>query len=606
MVALTANSTYNIMMKRLIIFLLALATTTSVAYAAPAHRLPYTVSQPDGSLLTVTLNGDEHLSWYTADDGTILFKNPDAYYVATISDNGELVASSLPAHNATLRNVEEQQACQQQRQRIGLFEKRVTNITEKARQAQVRNTTYFPHVGSPKCLVILAQFSDVKFASSDPHAQFTQYFNGEIQEDLGHNEQRNLVSVKKYFEQSSNGLFSPHFDIVGPVTLSNTQKYYGKDDKDHDTNFNQFCNDAISAVDKEVDFHDYDNNGDGNAELVCIIYAGYGQNVSGNPDDAIWGKCSYQNLSTADGIKVTYCNCGAELRKVSAGNDINGIGVMVHEFSHGLGLPDLYATVTSAQINNQSPEFWDLMDYGEYGDNGYSPVPYTAWEREAMGWLEIEELKESQTGVTLDPLNKGGKAYKFGNGANSEEFIHLQNVQARDAGDKTLGYFYGHGLLVMHVAYKKSDVTMLDYPNNTAQQPGISIVPADGLVINGYLFGDNKPYTQTEYLQSLRGDPFPGTSAATTLSAKQDLPNYQFYNGETTPPFVLENIVENPTTGVITFDFKTDSHDGVDVTLRDFPSTTDDAYYTLDGRCLKGSPTRQGLYLHNGKKIVMQ
>ena len=93
--------------------------------------------------------------------------------------------------------------------------------------------------------------------------------------------------------------------------------------------------------------------------------------------------------------------------------------------------------------------------------------------------------------------------------------MYLENVQPRDKENQVPGFMYGHGLLVWHVAYASSKVTMYDYPNNTAGTPRVCIVPADGLIINGYRFvskGDptpSQPYTKEQYQTSpdLRGQP---------------------------------------------------------------------------------------------------
>ena len=142
---------------------------------------------------------------------------------------------------------------------------------------------------------------------------------------------------------------------------------------------------------------------------------------------------------------------------------------------------------------------------GEYANGGYTPVPYSAWEREAMGWKEFEVLTESKAAIVMEPLNKGGKVYKFGNGANSEEWFMIDNQQPANHAAKTLGAYRGHGLLAWHIAYSSSTVNMGDYPNNTAGKPRVCLVPADGLVIKGYRFGPGKPYTQAEYIARLKG-----------------------------------------------------------------------------------------------------
>ena len=39
------------------------------AHAVPACPSPVEVVQPDGSVVTVTLKGDEHFNWAVSDDG---------------------------------------------------------------------------------------------------------------------------------------------------------------------------------------------------------------------------------------------------------------------------------------------------------------------------------------------------------------------------------------------------------------------------------------------------------------------------------------------------------------------------------------------------------
>ncbi len=594
-------------MRQLFLSTLLMVLGTLLLQAAPAFREPVTVIQPDGTTLVVTLHGDEHAAWTTTTDGTLVVRQQDGYYVAAISDDGRLTATTLLAHQPHQRSSAEQTVCQAQQQRHALFYEQTGRSVQASRRAQVTGTSYFPHSGSPKCLVILVNFSDTTFKSTDPVAQFEQYFNGETQENLGHNEDKNLVSVKKYFQQSSNGKFMPEFTIVGPYTLPQTMEYYGgntSSSQASDKAFGQFCKDAIALADKDVDFKDYDNNGDNKAELVCIIYAGYGESVDGNPTSTLWPKCGYQGISTNDGVTVSYMNCSPELFRVKDGTNINGIGLFCHEFSHGMGLPDHYATNTSAKINNQTPEFWDLMDYGEYANNGYAPVPYTAWERSVMSWTELEALTTSQTGIELAPVIKGGKAYKVSNGGDTEEFMLIENVQPRDKDYKISGYSYGHGLLVWHVAYAKSTVSMSDHPNDTPNYPRVNIVPADGLIINGYCFGEGMEYSQEDYTNSLKGDPFPGTGSITALDATMKLPNFVFYNGEATPVFKLKNITEDTTSGKVTFDFD----NGTPTSIRTVQSgsVADGCYYTLDGRRLSAKPTEKGLYIHQHKKIMVR
>ena len=592
--------------------------------AARAFSEPYSVTQPDGTTLTLTLHGDEHGHWTMTTDGVLVVNRGEGYYVAAIDDAGMLTATGLLAHSLQQRTPAEQAVCQQQRERQERFFERISKECDAGmRRAMVTGTRYFPHQGSPRSLVVLVNFQDVQFTSSDPVAQFNQYFSGETQQNLGQYEHNNVVSVRKYFEQSSGGQFTPQFDVVGPFTLSHDMAYYGEDSGDagSDKNYYAFTDEVIQLADEVVDFHDYDNNGDGEAELVCVIYAGYGQSVSGNPSNTIWPKCGYRGFNTADGVRVGYMNCNSELRRLNSTTPtaINGIGVFVHEFSHGMGLPDLYPNTTSARtFDNQSMEFFDLMDYGEYCKNGYAPVPYTAWEREVMGWTEVEVLTDTRKDMELLPLVQGGKAYKFGNGANSEEYIYLENMQPVNTTDPTLGAYYGHGLVAYHVAYSSGQVNMADYPNNVGGKPRMAVVPASGLLVSGYRFVPtgqtvtaDKPYTQAEYLNSMRQAPFPGTEGVTSLTDEQQLPNYLFYtypaDGTQQTGYNLTDISEDTATGMVTFHFWKGEPQLTDISAVSSQSRRGTAtYYMLDGRRVDRDIRLmpKGIYVTQGKKVV--
>ena len=44
---------------------------------------------------------------------------------------------------------------------------------------------------------------------------------------------------------------------------------------------------AINAADADVDFSQYDGDGDGQVDLVFFVFAGYGANYEGN-DQGLW------------------------------------------------------------------------------------------------------------------------------------------------------------------------------------------------------------------------------------------------------------------------------------------------------------------------------
>lgn len=607
-------------MRRLIFSVLVTILATVATYASRANSTPQLVRQPDGCWLTVTLYGDEHHHWMQTQDGTLVVHTGEGYYVGQIDALGRMTASDVLAHEPAQRGADELTLIAGQAERRQLFHAAGEQYRESRRAAIAETGKYVPHVGSPRVLVILTQFQDLKFSLPDPVKSFNQFFNSESEthEDYGHAESSNGCSVRSYFKTCSGGLFTPQFDVVGPVTVSKDMLHYGANNSSTDTNVGDLYTEAIQLVDDQVDFRDYVTDG---SQVACVIlvYAGFSESV-GASSATIWPKTSSSSRTTDDGVTVRRFSISAELNGANANSystepklRINGPGVCIHEFSHAMGLPDTYPSTTdSRKVNNQTMEYWDLMDYGEYLNNGRYPTPYTAWEQETMGWLTVEELKGTQQGVQLLPVTERGdlsKAYKFGNGANSEEWFYVENIQQRGMSAKQ----YGHGLLVTHVAYKSSIVNMTDNPNNVAGTPRMTVVPADGLLISGFQTlkstGDSQgyggTYTVAEYRASLAGDPFPGTSGITQLTAAQELPNYAYYNGEATPSAKLTDIVEDTATGVITFNY-TDSTSTAIRSIANEAVALPDTYHTLDGRSLSGQPSRPGVYLMKGRKVIMR
>jgi len=473
--------------------------------------------------------------------------------------------------------------------------------------ALIGEGNYLQHKGSPRVLAILAAFQDVGFTVNDPVKAFEQYLNGDKQEDLGNMNHLNIASVRQYFNTCSHGNFTPQFDVVGPLTLPQKMAYYGgKNETGSDDKFSDFCRDALELAKGEVsDWSAYDNDKDGRIELVCVIYAGYGQNQGGG-DSTIWAKASYQNIKVNDTQRIARFNCSPELFYPQYPDYINGTGVFIHEFSHCMGLPDLYATNKSGYVDNQGMETFSIMDYGLYNYNGYAPCPYNAWEQEVFGWTEIEELKptsDSQRQIAdLLPLIEGGKAYKLVNADNDREFIVMENVQQRGLNTKS----YGHGLLVYHVDYPYSSVSMTDSPNNNPGHPAVAVVPAGGLLINSYLRGDDKPHTKTEWTESLAAATFPGTKQVTSLTDEMQLPNYCFWNSTIpkTTGFMLNNISEDKETGTVSFVVALDDPSGID-DVRWVKTDDRSVVYDLQGRKIHGY-LKPGIYIVDGKKILVK
>lgn len=580
-------------------------------FAAKAYPGIVTVTQSDGTELNVRIYGDEHFNWLTTEDGVLLVKEGNNYYIAETTSYGTLKATNYIAHNANKRLPAEIKAIK--KQDLSRFRSYAIKKASPAKAMGTGNSgvKYFPHSGSPKALVILVEFSDTPFQSGEKAKNvFEHFLKGKAEDNLpdgyeaytgsykNKNNLRNKGSVSDYFYDMSKGTYTPQFDVVGPYKLNQPSLYYGKGEND---NTYALVSDACKAADKDVDFSRYDADGDGMVDLVYIIYAGYPASMSGNPND-IWPKSGPGNGSfgTYDGKKVCRYGVHAELnfgRELNQKNGflLSGIGLFCHEFSHTLGLPDLYPTVDASKVDNQNPEMWDLMDGGEYTYNGgYCPTPYSPWEMDAMGWATPIELSDEKQTVTLKSYGKERIAYKI-KGENNE-YLLLQNIQI--GGWWTgVASVYKTGMLVWRIDYNNEDVNLFDNPNNAIGKPKVMIVPADGYVISDYNHGDGKQWTDKQYKESLQADPFPGTTKRTELLSVT-------LNNSTLEKPIYNIKEENE---VITFDYL-DNISAIQLPSVDETDMTTKQIFSLDGRYLGNDANKltKGIYIIGKKKVVIK
>lgn len=591
-------------MKR-VIASIAIAMCVVASWAVKADPTPTVVTQPDGTQLTIIVHGDEDCNWYTTSDGVLLCPIGNSYFVASISANGEIAPTTLLAHERSMRSDNETSIIAKQ-------DKAAFYSAIKGRQQQYRArrisigtaaTSYFPHTGSPKALVILVEFSDTLFSVSEPSVVFDEYLNheGSSMPDHSNYERRNHGSVRQYFNDMSNGAFTPQFDVYGPVRMEKPSAYYGEG-TDNMTRIKEMIVAACDSIDKDVDFTEYDQDGDGFVDLVYVIYAGYSQSVGGNSVDCIWPKSGTLGSvsNTFDGMKIKRFGINNELnyypgRKFNSYPEItkriNGIGLFCHEFSHTLGFPDLYCEL---EVDNQELEYWDLMDGGEYVDNGYTPAPYSPWEKEVAGWTTIDEITEAKQITLAD-----GQAVRIKSDTN-DEYIILLNMQNNGWAKAMLG----HGMLVYRIDYPYDSVNLFDKPNAiTSGKPAVTLLPADGLLISSYRVydsepSDTKPYSITEYINSHYGDPYPGTSNVTEIE--------KFQMNECVIEKPIYNITENLEEGTISFEYLNKIINGIDNISDLHSQDAKQTVYSIDGRNLGTdfSKLAKGIYIVGGKKIL--
>lgn len=505
-------------MSKRFLTLAAMFMLAASAFAVPAKRVKRQVQQPDGSVLTVMLRGDENFHYTSTEDGQPLVQRADgAYCYATLDSNGKLTASAQVAHDVESRGAAELSflnyytAESQKVRSLGMERAKQRNARRMARLANrgVVDASGKPVrrvmagatggegigvTGKRKGLVILVNFKDKKMQSKHTQAEWNDYFN-----KVGYNKYGNNGSVHDYFYAQSYGKLDLEFDVIGPVTVSKNMASYGANDaQGNDIDPAGMIKEAceLAYAKEKMDMSQYDWDGDGAVDQVYVIYAGYGEAAGGEPN-TIWPhEWDIQGGGYSlvlGGQRIRTYACSSELNG-GYGTDISGIGTACHEFSHCMGIPDFYDTAGGGCFGMDA---WDLMDYGSYGGDGYEPTGYNTYEKWVSGWIEPTILTEPCYIKNMKPLSDAPEACVVFNEANKNEYYIFENRQLKGT-DVALP---NHGMLVIHVDYDQK-VWFDNEVNNTSNHQRFTVVPAD-----------NKLTSET-----VTGDTYPGTTKSTELT----------------------------------------------------------------------------------------
>ena len=473
------------------ILLISFLLISTLAYSIPAKRITKTAII-DGKAVKLTFTGNEKVHFWLSEDGKKYQMQEDGSY--TIFPDS-LFLKAVNSKKYEIRNPE-------------------TAMLHSPAFAKARAKHKAKYQGQKRGLLILVEFADNTFTSTiNPKEDYQKLMSEE-----NYKETKNYGSVRDYFKAQSYGKFDFILDVVGPIKLSHNMNYYGGNDKfGDDLRSGTMIWEACKLADEQVDFSEYDWDGDGEVENVFVLYAGYGEAQS-YKSNTVWphawtlnaAKMYEETIGSCvfDGVTVDSYACGCELSG-SSGTTQDGIGTICHEFSHCFGLPDFYCTDYSHEELTMGN--WSILDDGNYAANGYIPVSYTAYERWFCGWLEPTELSSPQFIKDMSNIDENGEAYIIYNDNDRNEYYLLQNIQRK-------GWNYGaggHGLLVIHVDYDQEEWeynTINNNPNHLRMSP---------------ICADNKRSNM-----NLAGDTYPGTSKNTQLT-DNSVPAATLFNANT-------------------------------------------------------------------------
>lgn len=525
-------------MKKTILSLpIALLLGAAEAFAVPANPAPGQITQPDGSVITVRLHGDEFYNFLTTSDGYTLLRDADGIWrYAVKTDAGVLVPGPVAARNPAARNDSD-------RRYLASIGTMVTGVPSEAQTELRANAGSLARKSNDrglydykkfKGLVLLVSYSDRAFSQNDIRQVFDDIINkpgftgftpaGQTSKQIY------TGSVHDYFHDNSAGLFNPTFDVVGPVSVP-----YSQYEMEQTRNARAIINEACRRIDSEIDFSRYDTDGDGTVDMFYVIFAGYGSNNTGNDSRLVWPHASTMPGNVYDGVKLGRYACSTELYGTFYQSCIDGIGTICHEFSHVLGLMDEYDTDYSGSGGQSvDPGAWSVMAGGSYNNYARTPVGYSLMQRYQSGFAVPRTITEAGQ-WTLTDIDSSNTGYRI-NTSNSKEYFLLEN--RRKEGNKWNAYLPGQGMLIFRVDSTSTE----PWTNNT-----INANPDHNYyeLVRACPKGTGLAITDSD------GDPFPGSGGITSVGPFSN-PGLVSWRDRHSVGIQINDIAESED-GVITF-----------------------------------------------------
>ena len=482
-------------------------------------------TQPDGSVVQIRKVGNEHFNYTLTGEDSVLVVRDSAGYWNYADEHGK--KTGMRVHAKSKRGAKEKSFLKKRdsRQILEKFrEKRLKQLQEQQADSSlgpmmlqssadapqmanewggwgwggwtqpedpVQNTNWpkqptlnsVQKEGDVRGLVILVQFSDVKFNRSNAQEEYLNYLNQE-----GYSNYNMSGSVRDFFIGNSSGKYRPTFDVAGPITLKGTRDSYGSlvDSRNMAAGAVKAVSEAMdSLVARNVDFTPYDSDGDRVVDFVYMIYAGVGS-ADTDVQSAIWPHSYSVSKRLTRNMSMNRYACSPEIdgqaymyRKST--DALNGIGTFCHEFSHVLGLMDHY----DVNVNNSktrvryTPGPWDLMDAGSYNcpqnrfyTTSCSPANMSAFEKYSLGWLVPRRLEISDTTMVLKSVQENDGLVLTSDNDNEYYFVEFRQNTGFDKG------LPNKGMLVWHINYDR--YSWMYNEINVSDPMHVDLVEADG------------------------------------------------------------------------------------------------------------------------------
>ena len=537
--------------QRFVLFTLIACCAVNGTQAIPAYpRKVRIVTENDSFYLTI--RGDERCKFAITDDGYTALPAADGWYYAYTSHEGEIMKSSFKVSSENKKSAEVLSFLKAQAKGIIPHYKSDTISTQTSTNRSVQRASSNPIVGERRILIILMEFSDVKFKKS--HNDFERLFNEQNYHDDGA-----YGSVYDYYDKVSYDQLHLKCDVLGPYTASRNMAYYGGNSgrTGGDMNPKALFDEAIRYAIQEVNLADYDSDGDGYVDNIHIIFAGYGEEA-GASANAIWSHEMTFRAESIGGMLIDRYSCSPELRG-NSGNGITRIGPPCHEIGHALGAMDFYDVDYQTGGYYEGTGDWDVMASGSWNDDGARPADFNPYVKAYnFGWVDVQAL-EMDTVNIISPSTLHNNIYRIDTPVNGDFFL-LDNRQSEGINSAEPG----KGLLIFHIGPQIAQKEMSNTINSTYPQQ-CYVVCASAK--------DARPRASASSYGSISsaGCPYPGTSHKTSFT-NSSIPGAFCINGKSAD-IALTGITQMQNGDISLYFGK---EEGGDVTPPDEPTDDDD------------------------------
>lgn len=540
-------------LKKLCTFAVLVTSIVNMAFGTIAYPYKVDLKQADGTMVTVTIIGDEFVKLYRTLDGYTVMFNDDGHLVYAQQDNrGRLVPTKTLAHNFADRRAAEKGVLGAIPKRLAMPKVQLDSIRNNSamqlRKMDANGSGIVPQkvlpmlksasavTGERRTLVILMEFPDKKFTKS--RDDFNRLMN-----EKGFSDNGARGSVRDYFAETSLSQLDVVSEVAGPYMADHNMSYYGASSLGHDRYPMGLIIEAVHKAESDVDFTQFDNDKDGVVDGVHIIYAGYGEE-SGGGSNAIWAHSSSISESV-DGVVVRKYSCSPELRG-NNGQSMTHIGVICHELGHVFGCMDYYDTDYDTGGQYMGTGMWDIMGSGNWNGYGSTPAHFNPDVRSRVfGWTNVQALDGSQDKIDMDAES----IYRINTGTDNEYFLLENRRQSGfDVG------IPGHGLMIYHATMDGNGSLLGEATNkiNSTHRQNFYPVAAGN---SGYYL----PEVLAESYGSINSAscPFPGAGYNNSFS-DGTMPAAVSWDG-TSAEYGIDNIRENE--DMVMFDVLTDANE---------------------------------------------